>query len=143
MSKLFRILIVDDDDDDQFLIKNAFEAESERFQFQVAMDGNEALEQIKSLDTLPDLILLDLNMPVMSGFEFLNHIKSSQRYRHIPVIVLSTSSDNEDVNRSYKFGANTFVVKPSDSRGLLELANLVRLYWFSLARIPTVRISEK
>ncbi|MFD1142037.1 response regulator [Larkinella insperata] len=142
MNKLFNILVIDDDEDDQFLIQSAFLADRERYQFRFATNGSNVLENIDKSERLPDLIFLDLNMPIINGFEVLRNIKNSSLYRHIPVIILSTSDDEQDVNRCYELGANTFMVKPSSHQDLMELANLVRMYWFSLARIPTSRMND-
>lgn len=142
MRNKFNILVIDDDEDDQLLIKMAFQAEADRYYFQFTTNGTNVLENIVKPDVLPDLILLDLNMPIINGFEVLTHIKTSDRYRHIPVIILSTSQEQADINRCYQLGANTFMVKPSSHQGLKDLANLVRMYWFSLARIPTPRTND-
>ncbi|GAB3281412.1 response regulator [Larkinella harenae] len=142
MSKTFNVLIVDDDEDDQFLIQLAFQQTSEKFRLQFASDGTQVLERIRKPTFLPDLILLDLNMPTISGFDVLKQIKNSPRYRHIPVIILSTSDSEIDINRCYELGANTFMVKPSSQNELRDLANLVRQYWFSMARIPTRRTNS-
>lgn len=142
MRKLFHILVIDDDEDDQFLIQSAFQVDRDRYQFRFASNGTDVLENILKPDSLPDLIFLDLNMPIINGFEVLKHIKSVTTYRHIPIIILSTSDDEQDINRCYELGASTFMVKPASHGDLMELANLVRMYWFSLARIPTQRTNN-
>lgn len=91
MHTQYNVLVVDDDEDDQFLIRQAFEDDSKLFSLQFATDGTDVLEKIKAPKMLPDLILLDLNMPKMSGFDVLTHLEGSEEYRHIPVIIFSTS----------------------------------------------------
>lgn len=139
MYKTFNVLIVDDDEDDQFLIRTAFEKDSHQYNLQFATDGTDVLESIESPRFLPDLILLDLNMPVINGFEVLQHLKNSPIYRHVPVVILTTSSSENDINRAYELGANTFITKPINHQDLVDLAEQIRLYWFSMARIPTRR----
>ena len=139
MHKTFNVLIVDDDEDDQFLIKAAFEKDSSQYNLQFATDGTDLLKGIESPHFLPDLILLDLNMPVMNGFEVLKHLKNSPIYRHVPVVVLTTSANEIDINRAYELGANTFITKPINHQSLVDLAEQIRLYWFNLAQIPTRR----
>lgn len=142
MSKLFNVLVIDDDEDDQFLLKVAFQADDSRYRFEFASDATKVMEVTLASNSLPDLIFLDLNMPLISGFDILKRIKTSPQHRHIPVIVLSTSDNERDVNRCYELGANTFVVKPSTHQGLIDFANLVQLYWFSLARRPTINSNQ-
>lgn len=136
MHRRFFILVIDDDEDDQFLIQTAFLQESDRYQFQFISDGAQTLFCLDCMNQLPDLIFLDLNMPPINGLDILQQLKESIRYRHIPIIVLSTSNDDRDVNQSYQLGANTYLVKPATQTDLSRLANIVRMYWFSLARMP-------
>jgi CheY-like chemotaxis protein len=135
MHRRFTIVVIDDDEDDQFLIQTAFQEESDLYQFGFISSGERVVESLHRLEP-PDLIFLDLNMPPTSGFEVLSDLKKSPDFRHIPVIVLSTSNDDGDVNRSYALGANTYLVKPATQADLTRLASIVRLYWFSLARMP-------
>ncbi|GAB3787372.1 response regulator [Spirosoma horti] len=139
MKTTYNVLVVDDDKDDQFLVKMAFEKDSGRYIVQFAADGTDVLEGIESPEFLPDLILLDLNMPVINGFEVLYHLKQSVFYRHVPVVILTTSSYEEDINKAYNLGANTFITKPHNHQELAHLAEQIRLYWFELAKIPTRR----
>lgn len=141
MKDTFNVLIVDDDDDDQFLIKTAFETDSHQYQLQFASSGTDLLEAIAHPQFLPDLILLDLNMPVMDGFEVLKHLKDSLIYRHVPVVILTTSASESDINRAYDLGANTFIIKPIHHQALTDLARQIRSYWFSLAQVPTRRLN--
>ncbi|QMW02795.1 response regulator [Spirosoma foliorum] len=143
MKNTFNVLIVDDDEDDQFLLKTAFEQDSPLFNLRFANDGTDVLENIDRTDFLPDLVLLDLNMPRIGGFEVLSHLKNSPHYRHVPILILTTSDNEEDINRSYELGANTFLIKPTQHQGLVELAEQIRLYWFRLAKIPTRRTNQR
>ncbi|GAB4023421.1 response regulator [Spirosoma migulaei] len=143
MKTTFNVLIVDDDEDDQYLIKAAFERDSHHYNLQFAADGTDVLENIEGPQFLPDLILLDLNMPVINGFEVLKHLKNSPLYRHVPVVVLTTSDDEDDINRAYQLGANTFLTKPINHQALVDLAEQIRLYWFTLAKTPSRQMNHK
>lgn len=143
MKTTFNVLIVDDDEDDQYLIKAAFEKDSAHYNLQFATDGTDVLENIESPKSLPDLVLLDLNMPIMNGFEVLQYLKNSPIYRHVPVVILTTSDNEDDINRAYELGANTFLTKPINHQSLVDLAEQIRLYWFTLAKTPTRRINPK
>nr|WP_298935581.1 response regulator [uncultured Dyadobacter sp.] len=87
----YNVLVVDDDEDDQFLIRQAFEDDAKLFSTSFCHRWHRCAGKIKAPKRLPDLILLDLNMPKMSGFDVLTHLKGSEEYRHIPVIIFSTS----------------------------------------------------
>lgn len=139
MNKTFNVLVVDDDEDDQFLIRAAFQKDSERYQLHFASDGTHVLEDIQSPRILPDLILLDLNMPIINGFEVLKHLKNSPIYKHVPVVILTTSENQTDIDQAYELGANSFITKPIDHQSLVDLAEQVRLYWFTLAKTPSRR----
>ena len=88
--------------------------------------------------TLPDLIVLDLNMPVMSGHEFLKRAKNDDRARAIPVLVLSTSDDPRDIQKAYHEYASGYVVKPGNFSEYRELLNVIEGYWRGAVRLPTV-----
>jgi CheY-like chemotaxis protein len=85
---------------------------------------------------LPNLILLDLNMPRKDGREALREIKANPKLRHIPVVVLTTSSSDGDVFRSYDIGANSYITKPVTFDSLVDLLNTLGKYWFSVVRLP-------
>ncbi|GAB3697869.1 response regulator [Spirosoma flavus] len=137
--KTYNVLIVDDDEDDQYLIRTAFEKDSLQYNLQFATNGTDVLEKIESPRFLPDLVLLDLNMPIINGFDVLKHMKTSPLYRHIPIVVLTTSENESDINLAYDLGANTYIVKPINHHALVELAEQIRLYWFGLAKTPSRR----
>jgi CheY-like chemotaxis protein len=136
MHRRFNLVVIDDDEDDQFLIQMAFQAEANRYAFDFISDARGINQQLAALGRVPDLIFLDLNMPPISGFDVLRDLKQGSGFRQVPVIVLSTSNDEKDVQRCYALGANTYLVKPTAQEDFERLANIVRLYWFSLARMP-------
>ena len=86
---------------------------------------------------MPDLILLDLNMPRVDGYEALKRIKSSDRLRRIPIVVLSTSDSERDILQTYDEGVNSFITKPRGFDELVEMAGRLKKYWLELVKLPT------
>ncbi len=112
------ILLIDDDDDDQFLFKEAIEFINPALQFSIAANGKIAVEKLKASTSLPDLIFLDLNMPFMNGFEFLEEIKKDDQLKKIPIGIFSTSNIAGDIRLAKQLGARFVLTKPSDFRVL-------------------------
>lgn len=135
------ILLVEDNPGDAQLAREAFsEGRSEVTLHHVA-DGDEALAFLAARLAdpslrLPDLVLLDLNLPRTSGREVLSHIKTDPRTSRIPVIVLSTSSAERDVEEAYSMHANCYVAKPIDFDRFLEAIQAVEAFWLHAARLP-------
>lgn len=103
--------------------------------------GEEALEYLYQQGaylqaTRPDLILLDLNLPGMDGREILSEIKSDERFKLIPVVILTTSTDEQDVLRSYTLNANCYVSKPLDLQQFIQIIQLVGNFWLAAVRLP-------
>ena len=113
MEKQKRILLVDDDVDDQLYFRDAINEISPEAHCEIANNGKEALVQIE-VPPPPDLIFLDLNMPIMNGYELLSTLKKSPRFKDIPVVIVTTSKNNNDIEQSQKLGANLFFTKPSN-----------------------------
>ncbi len=106
----------------------------------MARDGQEALDILSDLDSeggLPGLILLDLNLPKLSGIEVLQAVKSDPALRRIPVIVLTTSTREEDVVRTYDLGVNTFITKPVRFEDFIKVVATIQEYWILIATLPT------
>jgi CheY-like chemotaxis protein len=148
-----RILLVDDARLDVELALDAFRELQLTGQVDVAIGGQEALDRLlgvgafadRAAAPLPDLVLLDLKMPGIDGFEVLRQAKASPATRRIPVIVLSSSTEDRDRARAYDLGANSYLVKPISIDGFLETIRLVRDYWLGLdvgpppmGRVPSV-----
>ncbi len=129
------IFIVDDDPDDQELLLEALELAGLTCSSSTFADGQELLDQLQDGE-LPDLILLDLNMPRVDGQTALDRIKSSARLRRIPVVVLTTSRSEADVDRCYELGANSFITKPRSFEDLLDLVETLGDYWTRVVRLP-------
>lgn len=139
-TKEWKILLVDDSEDDVFITLEAFHEANIANPVQVARDGQEALDFLKGSPQYknaanPLLILLDINMPRKNGFEVLQAIKSDRELRHIPVIMLTTSTREEDVVRSYSGGACSYMSKPSSFDELTCMAKHLSKYW-SHVRVP-------
>ncbi|CCH53815.1 Response regulator rcp1 [Fibrisoma limi BUZ 3] len=131
------IFTADDDEDDRLLLKQAFDQQSPECQLVFFTDGDELLSALMNLPfgELPRLIILDLNMPRMSGFEVLKRLKAHPRLRIIPVVVMTTSNRAEDVALSYQSGSSSFVTKPTSYDRLLELVKVTRQYWFETVTV--------
>jgi CheY-like chemotaxis protein len=144
MSHQAVILLVDDLEDDHQLVRRAFEKAGVCHPIHAVHSGEEATEYLSGLGPyanrleypLPDLILLDLKMPGMDGFEVLQWIRAQPGIRAIPVIVLTSSNLIKDVNRAYALGANSFLVKPIEFQNYTELSRLVNEYWLEWVEKP-------
>ena len=113
MKKAKKILLIDDDIDDQLYFKDAINEISKSLECKIANNGREAIKQI-NVPPPPDLIFLDLNMPVMNGYECLSFLKREDRYKNIPVVIFTTSQSVNDIEKSRKMGAELFFTKPSN-----------------------------
>jgi len=134
-----KILLADDDVIDRELFIDAIKATEMNFSVDEVKNGQEVLDYLNSCKQFPDFIFLDLNMPVVDGREALVQIKTSDKFKVIPVFVLSTSSSQHDVFESYHAGANLFLVKPPSYDALVTtLKNLLQLYKGSLAIVEVV-----
>ncbi|MEA2695803.1 MAG: hypothetical protein QOI66_74 [Myxococcales bacterium] len=137
-----RILLVEDNEDDIALTLRAFERSKLRDQIEVVRDGNEALDFLlcqgahagRDPQRMPELILLDLNLPRLGGLQVLERLRQHQPSRFIPVVVLTSSVEERDIVESYRLGANSYVQKPVDFGQFLEATRDLGLYWLGLNR---------
>ena len=138
------ILMADDDADDRMLTRDALEESRVLNELRFVEDGEELMEYLtrkgKYADAKdsprPGLILLDLNMPKKDGREALKEIKSDPNLRRIPVVIMTTSKAEEDVFRSYDFGASSFITKPVTFDRLVELMRTLGEYWVEFVELP-------
>lgn len=137
------IVLADDDPDDRTLVSEALEEAGLTADLRCVGDGLELLCYLRREGQYaagdapaPDLVLLDLNMPRMSGHEALEEIRRDERLRAIPVVVLSTSNRDDDIIRTYALGGNSFITKPPSFPGLVEVMRALDKYWFRLVEIP-------
>ena len=150
MKEQFTILLVEDDENDLLLIQRAFKKHFVESSLFTTRNGHEAIEYLSGHDgfkdrlkhPFPDVVITDLKMPKMSGFELLAWIEDHQEFRVIPTIVMSASSEERDVARAYDLGANTYMVKPSDFDTLAEMVKLIRDYW-AMSIKPNVKVKPK
>jgi CheY-like chemotaxis protein len=135
------ILLVEDDPDDAALVLRALSRASIRFPVTVARDGEEALARLFDADgraaaVLPRLVLLDVMLPRMGGFEVLRRLRAGGRTRLVPVILLTSSSRDDDVLTAYQLGANSFLRKPQDGLEFSQTVARWANYWLFLNEIP-------
>lgn len=141
------LLLVEDNYGDVVLAREAFRNAKISNNVVVASDGEKAMSLLRREGEhadrpLPDLILLDLNLPRMDGREVLQAIKSDPELRRIPVIVLTSSSADIDIHRSYDLNANGYIVKPVDFDQLKEIVSRLEAFWFSIVSLPTTSAYE-
>lgn len=143
LSKEIVILIAEDDPDDRLLAKEAFEESDMVSTLEFVEDGEELLEHLHRDDTpIPDLILLDLNMPRKDGREALREIKHNPNFRHIPVVVLTTSNSEADIFHSYDLGASSYITKPVTFEGFLNFMKALEKYWIEVVVLPAESMRE-
>ena len=137
------ILMADDDPDDQMLAKEALTEARLANKLYFVEDGEELLDYLHNRGKYaeqpsprPGLILLDLNMPKMDGRQALKEIKQDADLRRIPIVVLTTSSAEEDILRTYELGVNSFITKPVTFEGLVEVMKSLSRYWFEIVELP-------
>jgi len=138
------ILVADDDEEDQDLIKKAIkENNKKRIDIIFVNNGEELLDYLFSRGIYknsprPHIILLDLKMPKKGGIETLQEIKREENFKNIPIIALSSSSSEKDINRSYKHGANSYIVKPNHFSEMVKAMDDLDNFWFETAELPVV-----
>jgi CheY-like chemotaxis protein len=141
------ILMADDDQDDREMALDALQDLRLADKMQFVVDGQDLLDYLRreggyadaderAESPLPGIILLDLNMPKKDGREALAEIKSDQSLRQIPVVVMTTSNDEEDVRDTYALGANSFITKPVTLSGLVDVMRTLAGYWFDTVELP-------
>ena len=138
------ILMADDDEDDRLLAADALLLSKLANTFMMVNDGEELLDYLHhrgkyappAFSPRPGLVLLDLNMPKKDGREALREIKSDPGLRSIPVVILTTSKAEEDIERGYNLGANSFITKPVTFDGLVESLRVATEYWFQVVQLP-------
>lgn len=136
------ILLVEDDPGDELITREAFEHNKLKNRLHVAHDGEEGLNYLYRRGEFvdaprPDLILLDLNLPKYDGRQLLEKIKSDPELAQIPVVVLTTSSAEEDILKSYKLHANAYVTKPVDLDQFMKAVRQIDEFFVQVVRLPT------
>ena len=136
------ILLVEDNEADVRLTREGIKEAKINNNLNVVYDGEEALEYLHRKGkyanaTEPDLVLLDLNLPKKDGREVLQEIKSDERLKRIPVVVLTTSQAEQDILKSYNLHANCYVTKPIDLEQFIDVVKSIESFWFSIVKLPT------
>jgi two-component system, response regulator len=140
------ILLVEDNADDEMLTLRALKKNNIRNEVVVARDGGEALDYLfgtgihagRDLRMMPQIILLDLKLPKVDGFEVLTRVRSSEATKLLPVVILTTSNEDQDRIRGYGLGANSFVRKPVEFDKFIEAVRQLGLYWLILNEVAPV-----
>lgn len=142
------ILLADDDPDDLHMTRRALEMSGFSLEVHSVGDGEELLDYLRhagkfappALSPRPALILLDLNMPKMDGREALREAKADARLKTIPIVVMTTSTAEQDISRAYDLGCNSFISKPITLAELVEVTQALGHYWFGIAKLPPERL---
>jgi CheY-like chemotaxis protein len=144
--KVNLVLVAEDDENDVFFLERAFrQAQVINPIFRVR-DGEDAISYLRGDDgyvdrekhPLPQLMLLDLKMPRKNGFEVIAWVREQPGLKRLPIVVLTSSKEDPDINRAYELGANTYLVKPVKFEGLVDMMRALNLYWLLLAEKPTL-----
>jgi CheY-like chemotaxis protein len=146
-TKPITILMADDDPDDRLLTADALKEARLINDIRFVENGVELLDYLRHTGKFaapadaprPGLILLDLNMPKMDGRTVLKELKQDNDLRTIPVVVLTTSKDDEDVYKSYDLGVNSYIVKPVTFEALVDILQTLEKYWFEIVELPPVK----
>lgn len=141
----FTVLHVEDDPNDVLLLQRAFKKINPQVQIRAVSDGDKAVAYLSggegyeeaSANPAPNLVLLDLKMPRKSGLEVLAWIRSEGDLRRVPVLIFTSSKHDQDINRAYELGANSYLVKPVGFDALMEMVRTINHYWGSLNQMPT------
>lgn len=144
MTRSRLILLVEDNEDDVDLALRAFRQSTWNGEIVVVRDGAEALDYLfasgahagRDSVLMPDVVLLDLNLPKVDGLEVLRRLREHEHTRRLPIVVLTSSNEDDDKVRSYDLGANSFVRKPVDFARFLEVARQLGTYWFTVNEPP-------
>ena len=136
------ILLVEDSPDDVVLMWQAFSESKVTHNLYVASDGVEAMDFLNMEGSYkeaprPDLVLLDLNLPRKSGKEVLKEIKSKRELKEIPVVVLTTSDNNDDIHSAYELFANSYIKKPIDLETFVDMVRKIEEYWSHIVTLPS------
>jgi CheY-like chemotaxis protein len=135
------ILIAEDDADDRFLLQSAFEENGYHDRLHFVENGVEMISYLHNIEEngdgemLPRFILLDLNMPKKDGREVLKELKQHEQLKKIPVIVFSTTNNEQEMRRCYELGANSYITKPNSFESLIKTVAVMRNYWINATSI--------
>jgi CheY-like chemotaxis protein len=139
------VILVDDDDVDAFILRKAFSRAEICVEFEHVLGCAELMERLFGdvesstlTNKIPDVMLLDVNMPAINGFEVLRRLRSFEKTIAIPIVMFTTSSLPDDVKKSYAMGANSYIVKPNNIDELVECVKGFHSYWFNRVQLPSL-----
>ncbi len=143
-SDVANILLVDDSPADQLSVSRALEDGGVQCNLTTVDNGMKAIQLLqgegvyddRTIYPFPDLILMDINMPIMNGKEALKIIRESESFKNIPVVILTTSNSSEDVKESYNIGANAYITKPVEHEDFVMTLVKLEIFWFNLVALP-------
>jgi CheY-like chemotaxis protein len=143
-SRVAEILLVEDNEDDVFLTREAFDAASLRVSLHHVDNGQKCMEFLRKEGDYadvpsPDLILLDMHMPVMDGYEVMTEIVKDAKLRHLPVVVLTTSYEAADIQKMYGLRCNSYITKPVDFDNFVKAIGQLAGYWLTVVVVPEPR----
>lgn len=136
MDKHKTILLVEDNPDDAELALRAFRKINMTNGITIVRDGAEAIDWMMATVVMPSLVLLDLQLPKVHGLDVLRRLRAEGRSRRVPIVVLSSSNEESDIQTSYDIGANSFVRKPVDYSQFIETAKILKAYWLEINELP-------
>ena len=133
------ILLVEDNPGDVRLTQEAFKVTEQKVTLQTVFNGDTAVEFLReSTEALPDLVLLDLNLPGRDGCEVLEVIRDDPRLKSLPVLIFTSSETDEDITRCYKARANAYLTKPTSPDEFISLVSTLEQFWFEQAQLPPI-----
>jgi CheY-like chemotaxis protein len=144
------VLLVEDDPNDVILMERAFRKAGMLSDFQIARDGEQAVAYLsgkgefsdRTRTPLPTLVLLDLKLPKLSGFEVLRWMRAQTGLRRLPVLVLTSSKEKHDITRAYELGANAYLLKPALFNDLVDLVKTISMFWMIANQYSDVTAEE-
>ena len=145
MRRTETILVAEDDIDDAFFLQRAFQKAGVSTSLQFVKDGQEAIDYLdgegdftdRAAYPTPDLLLLDLKMPRINGFQVLEWVRQQPALKRLPVIIFSSSDEGKDINHAYDLGANSYLLKPHSSEDLIKVAQKLKMYWVESNQTPS------
>ncbi len=140
MRRKAHIMLVEDNHSDQVMVERALEDGKIACDLSILPNGQKALESLRDMvlsDSLPDLVLMDINMPVMDGKQTLHQIRADLELKHLPVVMLTTSNREKDVLESYQLGVNAYLTKPVLDSEFIKTIQQLENFWFELVVLPS------
>lgn len=136
--------MVDDDPEDVFLTRHAFRKGKLANDFRSVGNGQQLLDYLRNegefTDVIahprPHIVLLDINMPIMNGFEALTEVRKDDRISDVPIVIMTTSREHVDISRGYASGASSYIAKPVTPKAMMEVVEVIEDYWFKIVQIP-------